>query len=67
MKNTNFEDCCGLTDSANHYTTAEDIAIMSRELITKYPKILEVFVNLDGEYYACDQAGEQGVWADEYE
>lgn len=41
MKNTNFEDCCGLTDSANHYTTAEDIAIMSRELITKYPKILE--------------------------
>ena len=41
MKNTHFEDCCGLTDSANHYTTAEDIAIMSRELITKYPKILE--------------------------
>ena len=41
MKNTKFEDCCGLTDSANHYTTAEDIAIMSRELITKYPKILE--------------------------
>ncbi len=41
MKNTNFEDCCGLTESENHYTTAEDIAIMSRELITKYPKILE--------------------------
>ena len=41
MTNTHFEDCCGLTDSANHYTTAEDIAIMSRELITKYPKILE--------------------------
>ena len=31
MTNTHFEDCCGLTDSANHYTTAEDIAIMSRE------------------------------------
>ena len=41
MKNTNFEDCCGLTESTNHYTTARDIAIMSRELITKYPKILE--------------------------
>lgn len=41
MTNTHFEDCCGLTDSANHYTTAEDIAIMSRELITKYPKTLE--------------------------
>ena len=41
MKNTHFEDCCGLTESPGHYTTARDIAIMSRELITKYPKILE--------------------------
>lgn len=41
MKNTNFEDCCGLTDSDNHYTTPYDIALMSRELITKYPKVLE--------------------------
>ncbi len=41
MEHTNFEDCCGLTDSDNHYTTAYDVALMSRELITKYPKILE--------------------------
>lgn len=41
MKNTNFEDCCGLTESDNHYTSAHDVALMSRELITKYPKILE--------------------------
>ena len=41
MENTHFVDCCGLTDSTDHYTTARDIAIMSRELITKYPKILE--------------------------
>lgn len=39
MKNTHFVDCCGLTDSDEHYTTANDIAIMSRELITKYPEI----------------------------
>lgn len=39
MENTNFEDCCGLTDSDGHYTTARDVAIMSRELITKYPAI----------------------------
>lgn len=39
MKNTHFEDCCGLTDSANHYTSAKDVAIMSRELISKYPQI----------------------------
>lgn len=40
MKNTHFEDCCGLTDSDDHYTTAYDIALMSRELIKKYPQIL---------------------------
>lgn len=39
MKHTHFKDCCGLTDSDEHYTTAEDVALMSRELITKYPQI----------------------------
>lgn len=41
MKDTHFEDCCGLTESENHYTTARDIAIMSKELITKHPKIFD--------------------------
>ena len=41
MKNTNFENTNGLDDTAqNHFTSARDIAIMSRELI-KYPKITE--------------------------
>lgn len=40
MKNTQFKDCTGLTDEG-HYSSALDIAIMSRELITKHPKILE--------------------------
>lgn len=39
MENTHFEDCCGLTDSDNHYTTAYDIALMSRELITRFPQV----------------------------
>ena len=39
MTNTHFEDCCGLTDSPTHVTTARDIATMSRELINKYPQI----------------------------
>ena len=38
MKNTTFVNCCGL-DVDGHLTTAYDIALMSRELITKYPKI----------------------------
>ncbi|MDE7446051.1 MAG: D-alanyl-D-alanine carboxypeptidase [Lachnospiraceae bacterium] len=41
LTNTHFEDCCGLTDSDDHYTTAKDVALMSRELITKYPQILD--------------------------
>ncbi|MEY8336534.1 D-alanyl-D-alanine carboxypeptidase family protein [Lachnospiraceae bacterium 62-35] len=39
MKGTHFEDCCGLTDSSTHLTTARDIALMTRELINKYPQI----------------------------
>lgn len=38
MNNTNFVNCCGL-DVDNHYTTAYDIALMSRELITRFPEI----------------------------
>ena len=39
MTDTHFEDCCGLTNSDDHYTTAKDVALMSRELITKYPQV----------------------------
>lgn len=41
MQNTHFEDCCGLSDSDNHYSSAKDVAIMSRELITKYPEVFK--------------------------
>ena len=39
MTETHFEDCCGLTESATHLTSAKDVALMSRELITRYPQI----------------------------
>ena len=38
MTNTYFVNCNGL-DTEGHLTTARDIALMSRELITKYPQI----------------------------
>ena len=41
MIHTQYVDCCGLTDSEEHYTTASDVAIVSRELITRFPRILE--------------------------
>lgn len=40
MNDTNFMNPHGI-DEEGHYTSAHDIAIMSRELITKHPKILE--------------------------
>ncbi len=38
MENTNFVNCCGL-DVDGHMTTAYDVALMSRELITRHPQI----------------------------
>lgn len=38
MKDTKFFDCTGLDD--NGYSSANDIALMSRELVMKHPKIL---------------------------
>lgn len=39
MTNTHFLDCCGLTSDSGHHTTARDVAVMSRELITRYSQI----------------------------
>ena len=41
MTQTTFVDCCGLSDSTQHMTSAMDVAIMSRELVTKYPQIYD--------------------------
>lgn len=37
--NTNFVDCCGLTEDDNHFFSAKDVAIVSRELLINYPEI----------------------------
>lgn len=43
MENTHFLNCCGLDDAITegHYSSAKDIAIMSRELITRFPEVSE--------------------------
>ena len=41
MNDTHFVDCCGLTDSDDHYTSANDIALMSRELIIRFPEVFD--------------------------
>ncbi len=40
MRGPHFVTCCGL-DTDGHMMTARDVAIMSRELITRYPQIHE--------------------------
>jgi len=40
MENTHFVNACGL-DADGHLTTAYDIALMSRELILKYPDVFK--------------------------
>lgn len=41
MQHTHFMNCNGLDDTieSGHYSSAYDVALMSRELITKYPQI----------------------------
>lgn len=41
MKDTNFVNACGL-DADGHLTSAYDIAIMSKELTTKYPQVYDL-------------------------
>jgi len=41
MKDTSFKNPCGL-DAQGHFSTAHDIALMSRELINKYPQVKDV-------------------------
>lgn len=41
MVDTHFEDCCGLSDSDEHYSSARDVALMSRELTVKYPEVFD--------------------------
>lgn len=38
MENTHFINACGL-DIEGHYSSARDVAIMSRELLTKHPQV----------------------------
>ena len=40
MKNTSFKNACGL-DTEGHFSSARDVAIMSAELMGKYPEAFE--------------------------
>ena len=58
LKDTMFSDCTGLS-SKNHYTSAYDLAIISKELITKYPDVLN-YTNIKEDYIRKDS--EKPFW-----
>lgn len=39
LQHSHFVDCCGLTDDEAHYMSAEDIAVVSRELVLRFPEL----------------------------
>lgn len=45
MTNTHFVDCCGLTDAKEHYTSARDVALMSRELLSDFPRLSNIRIS----------------------
>lgn len=51
-KNTNFSDCTGLS-SQNHYTSAYDLAIISKELLNKFPEVTK-YTTLKEDYIRKD-------------
>lgn len=52
--NTHFSDCTGLTEK-NHYTTAYDLAIISRELLVNYNDVLN-YTTLKEDYIRKDSS-----------
>ena len=58
LKDTMFNDCTGLS-SVNHYTSAYDLAIISKELILKYPDVLN-YTNIKEDYIRKDS--EKPFW-----
>ena len=63
MENTHFVDCCGLTDSDDHYTTPRDIAIDVKRASAELSTDRTIHNNLDGGYHTCDGKRQQCLWA----
>ena len=58
LTDTLFNDCTGLSKE-NHYTSAYDMAMISRELLTKYPDVLN-YTNIKEDYIRKDS--EKPFW-----
>ncbi len=61
MEHTHFMNCNGLDDTieSGHYSSAYDVALMSRELITKYPQISNYSTVWTDSFTHTNSKGEQ--------
>jgi serine-type D-Ala-D-Ala carboxypeptidase (penicillin-binding protein 5/6) len=62
MKNTQFADASGMP-LPNHYTTARDIAIMSRALINNFPQLYKIFAEREFTFHDIRQVNRNGLLA----
>jgi D-alanyl-D-alanine carboxypeptidase (penicillin-binding protein 5/6) len=64
MTNTHFANASGLPD-ANHYSTAHDIALLSRALIRDYPEEYKIYAIKDFEWNGIKQHNRNSLlWRD---
>lgn len=66
MENTHFVDCCGLTESTDHYTTVRDNCHYEPGADHQISEDPGVLFYMDGKYYSCDQTRLQRVLLNEY-
>jgi D-alanyl-D-alanine carboxypeptidase (penicillin-binding protein 5/6) len=60
MKNTHFADASGMPDP-EHYTTARDIATLSRALIRDFPALYKMFAEREFTYHGIRQYNRNGL------
>ena len=65
MNNTNFMNATGLPDEM-HYTTAEDLAVLTRALINRFPEHYAIYSEKYFSYNDIRQANRNGLlWRDD--
>ena len=55
MKNTKFSNTTGWPDKGNHYSTAEDIAILARAIISEFPEHYKLYKQKEYSYNGIKQ------------
>jgi serine-type D-Ala-D-Ala carboxypeptidase (penicillin-binding protein 5/6) len=60
MKNTHYADASGMPNP-EHYTTARDIATLSRALIRNFPELYKIFAEREFTYHGIRQYNRNGL------